>query len=371
MAIYTIRPEFVIDLDGTIFIGGEEVELTDAQFQLHKHKLEGIEDPPIPDQPGGNNGGGGGDTECCYPAPYLTAVVPDRILVGMDATLKLEGSFFTTELEITATGVTVNNVNFLSDNLVEVAVTAGSDLGFFDFTLDNGKSAEFTQVLEVAQPLIVDLRGGSGVVVEKGTRTNLSYQDSWLQVNCTGSNWQGSVRFVGANDEYVWNRNEKKSLSWLFFPTTYMIGFGSRGTDLNNTAQYTQGETLGYFNNVNTFWGLYGNNGDIGRTATQYFNLGIPNNGNPFKLTLSDNGEPGGTYALYELPVDDTGWQSSGLTRQEFVAQNLNPGDWFSTEGLVTTGIIASSMSADEPEIMPFLAMPTNQTARLIGFYIE
>lgn len=48
MATYTIRPGFSITLDGLIYIGGDEVELSDLEFQLNKHKLEGVESTVLP-----------------------------------------------------------------------------------------------------------------------------------------------------------------------------------------------------------------------------------------------------------------------------------------------------------------------------------
>ena len=41
MTVYTIGVGFTITICDIIYMGGEVVDLTDEQFELHKHKLEG------------------------------------------------------------------------------------------------------------------------------------------------------------------------------------------------------------------------------------------------------------------------------------------------------------------------------------------
>ena len=46
--IYTIRPNFTITKAGTVYTAGQQVDLTEAEFGQHKHKLEGVEASVLP-----------------------------------------------------------------------------------------------------------------------------------------------------------------------------------------------------------------------------------------------------------------------------------------------------------------------------------
>ena len=361
MAVHTIRPEFTITKDSVIYIGGDEVDLTEAEFELHKHKLEGTESTVLPiDFPGDNSG---------YPAPHFAYLSPQKLIAGNAGKLTISGSFFTPEITVTATGVTVEQIKFISDNLLELEITAGEILGSFPLTLDNGKSTEVANAITISEPLLWDFRAGFNQTVVKGNNTNLVGNDHWLQVTCNGSSWQGSVRFVGDEEQYVWQRQEKKSLSWVLFPSA-MVGIGSAATNLNSTQQYYQGEVLGFFNSTNNFYGLYGNSGNPGSGTSQYVNQSL-NGADIIKLTLTNNGQPGGEFKIYDLTPDDTGWQDSGLTRDQYLSQQLTVGDWYSTDNLIKSVEIASNMAASDSEIMPFVALSTSTIMRLLGFYIE
>ncbi len=48
MTIYTIRAGFTITLGSTVYQGGNQIDLTPEQFELHKHKLEGAEATVLP-----------------------------------------------------------------------------------------------------------------------------------------------------------------------------------------------------------------------------------------------------------------------------------------------------------------------------------
>lgn len=363
MAIYTIRPEFTIILGSAIHLGGDEVDLSEAEFELHKHKLQGTKSTVLPIEfPGNGNNSG-------YPAPHFAALSPKKVITGKAGKLIISGSFFTPEMTVTATGITVNQITFISDNQIELEVTAGSILGSFSLTLDNGKSTEVANAIQVSEPLIWDFRGGVSQTVVKGNSTNLVSNDYWLQVSCKGSSWQGSVRFVGDDNKYVWDRQQKQSLSWILFPLA-MVGIGSNATNLNSTQQYYQGEILGFFNSSTNFYGFYGNLGNPGSGTSQYVNQSL-NGADIIKLTLTNNGKAGGEYKIYDLTPDDTGWQQSGLSREQYLSQQLTVGNWYSTDNLIKSGEIASNMTANESEIMPFVALSTNNVLRLLGFYIE
>lgn len=82
-----------------------------------------------------------------YPAPYLTEIPHNNYLPNTTGNIVLKGSFFTPNMTVLIQGQTVNNINFKSDNEIDVNVTTGSAEGTFDITLDNGISKTFTKRL--------------------------------------------------------------------------------------------------------------------------------------------------------------------------------------------------------------------------------
>lgn len=48
MTLYTIRPNFTIWKNGVVYISGQQIDLSPAEVEIHKHKLEGIDSNVIP-----------------------------------------------------------------------------------------------------------------------------------------------------------------------------------------------------------------------------------------------------------------------------------------------------------------------------------
>ncbi len=48
MTIYTIRAGFTITLGSTVYQGGTQIDLAPEQFELHKHKLQGVDSTVLP-----------------------------------------------------------------------------------------------------------------------------------------------------------------------------------------------------------------------------------------------------------------------------------------------------------------------------------
>ncbi|MDJ0570270.1 MAG: hypothetical protein QNJ53_14680 [Pleurocapsa sp. MO_192.B19] len=352
MAIYTIRPEFTIVLPSGTFLGGEQVDLSPEEFQLHKHKLEGIEDPPIPDQ----SEGGGGNSECCYPAPSTSKISPLKVALNSNLTLEVEGSFFAPDMTVEVEGCTVTGLEFISDNLIKVDLTVGSTLGLSDLTVNNGQETVVEDALEIFDFAAgtVDFRLGGSTFNNSAIRTRFGL--AWSRTNDglsvskgSISTWGAWVKFVGENDSWVWDRSEKRNLAFIIKPDQGMIGIGSNELNENSNAQYTQAEILGYFTRSTSFGRFYGNTGTPGQGTTQSATATIPAN-TLVKFVLEHNGEAGYNYYLYSLP------------------QNATLSDWYDTSTLLATGQIASSFTADAAEIMPFFI--ASRTGFLIlGFY--
>lgn len=353
MTIYTIRPEFTIQLGALVYQGGEDVDLTDAEFELHKHKLEGVESTVIPDGQGNSNGNNG---ECCFPAPFISAITPNTLILGSTATINIEGSFFTPDTTVLIEGLTVQSVEFVSSALLKISLEAGNTAGFFDLTLDNGSTTILDDGLEIFEfnALVVDLRLGgtafSSSAIEMRSGMSFSRQSSSLEF--FGFNpWSSWARFVGDNNEWVWDRTEQKKITWIFRNTnSFMVGLGSFENNPTSSTQWRFGEIMGYYSSATNFYGFYGNNGTPGTVANQSNGQTLSNQ-SVKKLVLENNGEPGSNFYLYEIESEDLA-------------------DWLNEDNLVHSGVIANNMTSNAPQIMPF-CIPREGGASFLGFILE
>ena len=350
MATYTIRPGFTIPLGLTIYIGGEEVDLTSAEFELHKHKLEGTESSVIPiDNGGGNNAGNG------YPAPYFTHANSPKILTGQSKVITLDGSFFTPDTTVDVEQGAVTDVEFVSDNELKVTITAGSSAGNYDLILNNGTQTIVEDAVEYFDIPggLVDLRLGgtnfSNSAIEMRPGMNFTREADGLFFS--GVNLWGSwARFVGDNDNWVWNRSTKKTLSWIFSNSSrFMLGIGSRANAATNNQQYYQAELLSYVSSGTNISSLYGNNGNPGSGTSQSFSA-TKNESDIVKVVFKQNGENGGIFQVYILPGSDVS-------------------SWFDTSNQIGEVTIAG-FGSNEPNIMPFAIQDGNST-KFLGFILE
>ena len=337
---YTIRPGFTITIPSGTFTGGQSVELTPEEFEANKHKLEGVESD-VPDlNPGVNS-------DCCD-APVVSSISPTRLFIGFDAQLTIKGSFFRPSMTVQIGGVTVNSVEFKSDNLVEVNITVGSETQFSNVTLDNGKELVIENAIELLDPedSIIDLRSGgtgfsdSAIEVRSGMSWERSNEGLFFRGN---DPWRSWARFVGDDDQWVWNREEKHTLSWIFRHTSsvFMLGIGSRSNAPTDNFQFRQAEVLGYFTNT-TFISVFGSTGSLGNTTSVSVNQAVPTEFK--KLTIENNGEPGARVLLHGIGSE--------------------PNQWLDDSNLLAEVEIPNSFGADEPEIMPFV-IPRNGASTL------
>lgn len=369
MTIYTIRPNFTINLDGTIYFGGDDVDLNAVQFEEHKHKLEGVEsslDEIIGQQQSNNS-------STSYPAPYFTKATPAKILIDQSQVITLEGSFFTPNITVELEQGTVDAIEFISDNQIKVTVTAGNDVGNYDLILDNGTKTILEDAIELIDPInsIVNLRSGGTDFPYQAIelRSGMSWQRKASGITFAGSNgWSRWARFVGENDAWVRDRFKeiKPSLNLIYQPHTGMIGFGSREINSTSGSQWNQQELTAFHTTATNFYGFYGNSGNPGSTANFSSGATIPNNA-ILRLEIENFGFPESIFNIYQLPSNSEGWEESGLTEREFIAANSDITDWLGGQ-LLKTGIIASNMTADASEIMP-VVLPNSLNFNILGFY--
>ena len=292
-----------------------------------------------------------------YPAPYFSEITPATLVLNTTVTLNITGSYFTPSMAISLGGVTINNVQFVNNNLITVEVTVESTVGFYDLVLNNGNQIVVSDAVEIIDlsNAIVDLRlGGTSFTnsaIQMRSGMNFTRTAAGLQF-AGASPWSSWVRFVGDSNIWTWNRSEKKKLSWIFTNTVaFMIGIGSDESDPNSTAQYGQGEIMGYFNSSTSFYGFYGNNGNPGSLANQSSAASLTA-GSVRKLVLENNGEPGSNFYLYELP-------------------SANIADWMDTSNLKHSGAVSNNMSADATNIMPFCIPSVSTSTLFLGFILE
>ena len=278
-----------------------------------------------------------------------------NVFQGFNKTITIYGSFFTPNTSVNCDGVTVNSSRFIDSQSIEVNVTAKSVLGIFDLSIDNGKKTVVSDAIEIKDlaDSLVDLRSGGTEFSDAAIamRSGMSFIRTPDGLYFTGINpWSSWARFVGDNREWIWDRGDKKTISWIFINTAaIMLGIGSEETNSSSTTQYREAEIVGYFN-ASSFNGFYGNSGTPGSPITQAqsfaFSAAIK------KLVLSNNGEPGSRYSLYQLPSADFS-------------------DWFDTNNLIGTGIINNNMTADAEAIMPFVVPRDGGSSLFLGFILE
>lgn len=350
--IHTIRPGFTITQGLVTYVGGEEVDLTAAEFELHKHKLEGVESSVIPIDTDGNN-----KVECCFPQPFISKITPFKLVLASTQTINVEGSFFTPDTTVNIESARVNNVEFISSHLLKVSLTVGDRAGLFDLTINNGDETIASQAIELFDvgDAIVDLRIGGAVFGNNAIamRAGMSFTRTATGVQFNGSNpWSSWARFVGDTGEWVWSRREKVKLSWIFTnSSSMMVGIGSFETNETSTSQWREGEIMGYCSSATNFYGFYGNDGTPGTLANQSTG-GSFTSGSTLKLVLENNGEPRSNFYLYQLP-------------------SANIEDWMDTSNLIVSGTIANSMNADAATIMPFCIPRSGSATTFLGFIQE
>lgn len=371
MTIYTIRQDFVIQIDGETYTGGQTVDLSEEQFQNYQHMLEGTGDTGETDDQTDSNGSNddGNDTPIYisdFPALHISAINLRKLLKGDQAKILISGSYFTENTVVSSEAFTVNSTVFLSDNLIEINVSVTPNLGSFNLLLDNGKTTEVSNAFEVIDSLYWDFREGFDEPYEISDTTSITATDYWLEVAEINA-WDGGIRFKGESDRFIWSRNTAKSISWILF-NEGIVGIGSPSVDLSALVQLYYAEILGYFDN--TLNRINSNDGTPGDFAAQ--NIGVPKvSAEIVKFTIENNGTPGASYKVYDLTPNDEGWQESGLTRQQFLSKSVSTSGFFSEEKLIMEEILADNLLADEPLLLPYCVSGLLFNSKLLGFYLE
>ena len=350
MSNYIIRAGFTIALDKTLYSGGQSVDLTEAEYLANKHKLEGTESS-FKTTPKPNTS----KTNAAYPAPYLSKIKPAKMLTGTSRRVTVEGSFFTPNMSVEIEQGSIDSVEFESDNRLTIAVTASSVAGGCDLVFDNGSKTTFEDAIEFfdVPELTVDLRSGgtefSSEAIEM--RSNMSFERTADGLIFTGENpWASWVRMVGDNNAWVWSRNQKKTLSWIFQNSNSCgVGIGSFNNNAISSQQYYEAEIISFVNG-NSISSLFGNNGTPGNRKIQSFSA-EKSAEDTLKAVFTNNGENGGTFKVYRL-------------------YSPKFADWFVGDRLLGE-ITIDGIGSDEQGIMPFIIPRSGTVSKFLGFILE
>jgi len=277
------------------------------------------------------------------------------IVLNQNTTLDIfiRGGWFTNTTTVDIPGITINSTTIVDDDTIRVNITTPTTDGLYDVEVTNeGGTTSFLESIEIKLSTWTDLRTGGDTFnigtdlrVRPGITVNRDAQGMFF----TGNNpWASWVKF----ESLKWNRGENKTLQWIFTsPLNFMmIGIGSENTDENSTSQFSQAEIQAYFNTSVNFWGLYGNNGNIGSAGNQNNNTPVTAN-SILKIKLEGDGGVGSTFTMYQLP-------------------SANPSDWDDETNILTTMTVGSTLNPDETVIMPFI-IPRTDGQRFIALKLE
>lgn len=298
----------------------------------------------------GDNGG------IRYPQAVISNI-SEQISPSATTTITVTGDFITPDVAVQVPGLTVTNVTWISSNEFTFDVTSLDVGDNYDVIVSTASGSEtFVDAIQVVLSAWVDLRLG-GASLTDGTaagndiryRTGMSMSRDAQGMSFSGLNpWGSWVKF----ESLGWTRGFGTSLEWIFTSpvAAMMIGVGSDATDEASNSQFFQAETVAYFQNANTFWGLYGNNRTVGGSATNNNFTSVPT-GTTFKILFTDDGGRGGTFTLYQLPSAD-------------------PSDWDDVSTILTTFTIAGSINPDEPNLLPFIIPRSGGAQRFIAIKV-
>lgn len=287
--------------------------------------------------------------------PYLMNPYPLRINPNETKTFTLEGINFRSDTTVEIIGLdgSINSVAYVSSTEMILQVTAGETQTTYDIVISNSCSdnSEYpgngVAAFVVSASDWVDLRQGGDSLPNIRTRAGMTVERDADGMFFTGrSPWGSWVKF----EDYIFNRNEGKTLEWVFRPESYfMVGLGSDETDESSNSQWNQAEWMAYFSSSSYWWGMYGNSGTSGTYQNQSIGQNI-NAGGIYKLRMSDNGASGNLIELFELP-------SATLS------------DWDDESNLISS--VTSVSTADADNLMPFIIPQNGGAGRYLGFKVE
>ncbi len=292
------------------------------------------------------------------PKPHFSSIDPIILDRNVTSNLTLSGSYFTEDTVISIGSQTVNSTTFVSDNEITINVTTSAVGGTFDIILNNGNETTITDGFEViAEVAWFDLRSGGDTFTHGNGAGNDVRYASGMSMNRLTS----GIVFSGEGPWVSWakfenlqfTRGSNSTVEWIFngIDGIFMIGIGSDATNEGSSAQYAEGEAVGYFNSATSFWGLYGNTGTVGNVATQS-NAATFTANSTLKVKFENDGEAGEQFTLYSIPSAD-------------------PSDWDDETTVIATFAVGGGITPNEANIMPFIMPRDGGTQRFIAVRVS
>lgn len=289
------------------------------------------------------------------PVPFLVSL--DKTLLNQSKTydITVNGSFFTPDdLSVRSEALTINSITFINDNTISVNVST-PDYNLEGKLFVSNSSGESLNSLDFKVELStwIDLRQGGNSFNEGDIRmrNGMTLFRDEIGMGFLGSNpWSSWVKF----EVDKWNRGENKTFEIIMNSPSggMMLGIGSDKTNETSTAQYSQAETMAYFNGTTAFWGLYGNNGNIGSAGSDNYSGQLTINTNSiFKLKFEGDGSRGSIFSIYQL-------------------ENSLESNWDDESNLLFTTEISGTLNPDEQVIMPFI-IPRIGSQRIISYKVK
>ncbi|MDB4430955.1 IPT/TIG domain-containing protein [Pseudomonadales bacterium] len=299
-----------------------------------------------------------GGTACPALVPEVLSVDPPIVNQNVTIDVLVNGNNFTPSTTVDITGQTVNSVTFVNSSQLSVNITTGTTDGLYNVTVsDCAGDGVLADGFEVELSVWVDLRlGGDAFTDGNAAGNDIRYRNGMsLTRDASGmffagiNPWGSWVKF----ESLGWTRGTNKTLQWIFTgpDNPMMIGIGSDATNETSNSQWNQAEVLVYFNNGTNFWGLYGNNGNVGSTGNQAIGVAIPA-ASAFKIKFEDDGDAGDIFTLYQLP-------------------SASPVDWDDETNIITSFAIGGTLNPDEMNIMPFIIPRSGGNQRFIALKVD
>ena len=290
--------------------------------------------------------------------PIVTGVSPMRVLNGSaNVSIQLSGGYFNENTTVQIPGGTVQSVNYLDDDLLEVIFNAGTLDGLYDVIVSNG-DLSFTcpAKVEIFQSNWDDLRVGGTTYTDGNAagndiryRSGMSMSRDGNGMFFSGANpWSSWVKF----ESLAWNRGDNKTIQWVFTTPTssMMIGIGSNATNETSTSQFSQAEVQAYFQSATTLWGLYGNNGTVGSAGNQNFSTNVTGWA-ALKIKFESDGGLGAQFTIYGL-------NSAGSS------------DWDDESNIIQSFAVGGTLNPNETVLMPFI-IPRTDAQRFIAVKVD
>ena len=298
--------------------------------------------------------------------PYISSSI-EHMNISSTKAFTITGNNFTSTSVVTIPGFngTINSFNVISPTQIDINLTSGVTTADYDFVITNDGvvntswAGNGVNLLSVALSTWKDLRIGGDVFTDGTTagndiryRTGMSLLRDTNGMYFTGLNpWGSWVKF----ESLGWTRGTNQTTQWIFTrPDNFMmIGIGSDATNEVSNSQWREAEVQIYFQNANTMWGLYGNNGTPGNQGSQANSVALNTcSSNVFKMKFINDGTVGAQFTLYCLPS---------------ATQN----DWDDENTIMSTFAVGGTLNPNEVNIMPFIIPRDGGAQRFIAVKVE